>query len=197
MYKYENELNGLLEELDRIDSHGDAEVREKRKEVVKAIEKVLEGVERVVSEAVEKRLSLISTTTPPADGILKGFDVDEGVTEEVTPAQEQAGIPVVVNDAMVPEPSTPVQVEETLVASPEVPSTVDDTVLESDTSVSSGTTTDHPAEPTSIESDAEASTATITPAPVELTSVAEVEQTQSWVPVNAPETLDKIGRAHV
>jgi len=39
VHKYENELNGLLEELDRIGSHGDAEVREKRKEVVQAVEK--------------------------------------------------------------------------------------------------------------------------------------------------------------
>ena len=190
VYRYENELNGLLEELDRIDSHGDAEVREKRKEAVKAIEKVLEGVERVVGEAVEKRLSLISTTTPPADGILKGFDVDEEVAEEATPAQEQVGIPVVVGDAKVPEPSTSVQAEETPVAYAEVPSIADDAVFESDTSVSSGTTTDHPTEPTSIGSGVGAPAATITPATVELTSVAEVEQTQSRVPVNAPETLD-------
>ena len=76
MYKYKYVLNGLLERLDRIDSHGDAEVREKRKEVVKAVESALEEVECADGEAVEKRLSLAApvharylliwfTTLPP------------------------------------------------------------------------------------------------------------------------------------
>ena len=39
---------GSLEEFGRINSYGDAEVREKRRAVVKAIEKALEGVEQVV-----------------------------------------------------------------------------------------------------------------------------------------------------
>ena len=37
VYKYEHELNGLLKELDGI-NRGDAEVRGKRKEVIKAVE---------------------------------------------------------------------------------------------------------------------------------------------------------------
>ena len=192
VYKYENELNGLLEELDRIDSHGDVEVREKRKEVVKAVEKALQGVERVVGEAVEKRLSVISAATPPTDELLKGFDVDEDVVEEVTPAQEQVDIPVdipvVVDDVAVPEPSTSVQVEETLIAPVEVSSPANVTLPESDTLVASDPVTDLPAEPTSIESDVEASTMTITPASVEPTSVTEPIESQ--VPVDAPETVD-------
>ena len=186
VYKYENELNGLLQELDKIDSHGDAEVREKRKEVVKAVERALEGVEHIVGEAVEKRLSFISTTTPPVDGSLKGFDVDEDVTKEVTPPQEQADVPVIA-DVAVPEPSTSVQVEET---SAEVPSPVDDVLPESDAPVASDTTSDLPTESTSTESDVEASTRTITPAPVELTSATEPELAKSQVPANSPETVD-------
>ena len=37
VYKYEHELNGLPKELDGIDC-GDAEVRGKRKEVIKTVE---------------------------------------------------------------------------------------------------------------------------------------------------------------
>ena len=59
MYKYEHELNRLMEGLDRTESRGDAEVRDKRKGVVKAIERVLEKVKCVV-EVVEKRLLLVA-----------------------------------------------------------------------------------------------------------------------------------------
>jgi hypothetical protein len=185
VYKYENELNGLLEELDRIDSHGDAEVRERRKEVVKAVEKALEAVEHVVGEGVGKRLSLASTTTSVAEGSLKGFDVDEDVTEEVAPALEQAEAPVVIDEVTAPEPSTP-----NVVTPAEGPSPVDEALPESNAPTVSETATDLPVEPTSTESDVEASTVTITPAPVERTSVTEPEPTQSQDQVDAPETID-------
>ena len=81
-------LNGLLEQLDRIDSHGDAEVREKRKEVVKAVESALEEVECADGEAVEKRLSLAAPVS----------------------AVEQVDTPVAVGN-VAPEQSTPVQSE--------------------------------------------------------------------------------------
>ena len=160
VYKYENELNGLLEELDRIDSHGDAEVREKRKVVVKAIEKALEGVEHVVGEVVEKRLSLTSAITQTIEEPVKGFDVDEDTIDEVAPAQEPVDSTVVVDHITVSESSTPVQVDETLVIPAEVLAHVEDTLS---------------------ESDVEASTATITPGSVEHTS---------QVQVGAPETVD-------
>ena len=128
VYKYENELNGLLEELDRIDSRGDAEVREKRKEVVKAVEKALEGVEHAVGEAVEKRLSLTSTTTLYAEEPLKGFDVDGEVAEDVTPAPEQVETPAVADEVIAPESDveastatiTPDSVEPASVTEPEL-----------------------------------------------------------------------------
>lgn len=179
VYKYENELSGLLEELDRIDSHGDAEVREKRKEVVKAVEKALEGVERMVSEAVEKKLSLSLTTIPVAGIPLKGFDVDGELIEEASRVPEHVDAPVVVDGLPVPEPSTSVQVEDPLVVPAEAPS-----------SVASDGCTDLPSESTFVESDIEASTATITPGSVEFTSVAETEPIKSQAPADAPESVD-------
>ncbi|KAH9043335.1 hypothetical protein EDB85DRAFT_938726 [Lactarius pseudohatsudake] len=47
---HENMLNGLLEHLDAIESDGDEEVRNTRREVVREVEKALEGLERRVSE---------------------------------------------------------------------------------------------------------------------------------------------------
>ena len=160
VYKYENELNGLLEELDKIDSRGDAEVREKRKEVVKAVEKALEAVERVVGEAIEKRLSFISTTTPVAETPLRGFDVDEDITKEAAPDREPVEIPAVVDETTVP---TPDQVEAVDVTSVEVPSPVNDTLPQSNAPFVAEAAISLHSEPTSIQSDIEVSTTTIIP----------------------------------
>ncbi|KAI0299032.1 hypothetical protein B0F90DRAFT_1730216 [Multifurca ochricompacta] len=68
---YEYALNGLLEQLDAIDSDGDEEVRNVRREVVREVEKALEGVERKVRDRV-----------PPApvaevtQDEVKGYNVD-------------------------------------------------------------------------------------------------------------------------
>jgi len=62
--KYENKLNRLLEELDRVDSYGDAEVREKRKEVVKAVEKALEGVGHSPSKTLPSLLAPLPISAP-------------------------------------------------------------------------------------------------------------------------------------
>ena len=185
VYKYENELSGLLGELDEIDSHGDGEVREKRRVVVKAVEEALKGVERVVSEAVEKRLSLISV-----EGPLKGFDVDEDVTEEASPGPDQVETPVVVDELTVSKPFTPNQMEERVVPSAGGSSPGDEALHESKAPVVSETTSDLPVEPTSIESDVEASTATITPGFFEPASVTEPEPAQSQVQVGAREIVD-------
>ena len=191
VYKYENELNGLLEELDRIDSHGDAEVREKRKEVAKAIEKALEGVENIVGEAVGKRISLTPTTIPVAGELLKGFDVGEDVTEEVDPASQQNDTPVVVDTIAVPEQSISIEAQEPVVAAAEASSPSDEVLPESDALAVSETTVNPSAEPTS-ESDLEASTVVITPASVDLISLTEPEPTQSRVQVNAPEVVEAL-----
>ena len=47
---YEQALNDLLEQLDAIESDGDEEIRNVRREVVKEVEKALEDVERKVRE---------------------------------------------------------------------------------------------------------------------------------------------------
>jgi len=185
VYKYENELSGLLEELDKIDSHGDGEVREKRKAVAKAVEKALKDIEHVVGEVVERRLSLVSVGGP-----LKGFDVDEDITEDISPAPEQVETPAVVDDVTVPELFTPDQMGECVVPSAEGSSPGEKPLPESNAHVVSETTADLPVEPTSTESDVEASTATITPASVEPASVTEPEPTQSQVQVGAQETVD-------
>ena len=78
MHKYQHELNGLLEELGKIDSHCDSEVIGRRKEVVQAVERDLEGGERVASEVVERRSSIVDPSPPVTEGPLKGFDIDEG-----------------------------------------------------------------------------------------------------------------------
>ena len=87
-YKYEHELNRLLEEVDGIESHGDTEVRDKRKEVVKAIERALEAIKRIVGNAVEGRLSLVAPSTPVTEGSLKGFGADGTIVEESSPVDE-------------------------------------------------------------------------------------------------------------
>ncbi|KAH9031909.1 hypothetical protein EDB85DRAFT_1890932 [Lactarius pseudohatsudake] len=51
---YENTLNGLLEQLDAIDSDGDEEVRNVRREVVREVEKALKDLERRVGEQASR-----------------------------------------------------------------------------------------------------------------------------------------------
>ena len=52
---HENTPNGLLEQLDAIESDCDEEVRNVRRKVVKEMEKTLEDLERRVSEKAAKR----------------------------------------------------------------------------------------------------------------------------------------------
>ena len=182
VYKYENELNGLLEELDKIDSHGDEEVREKRKGVVKAVEKALAAVERVVGKVIEKRLSFISTTISAAEVPLRGFDVDEGITEEVAPARGPAEIPTVVDKTTVP---TPDQVEAVGVTSVEVSSQANETPPRPVPFVTEATTSTC-SEPTSTQPDTEAPTMTTTPASV---TEAKPEASQLQAQDEAPEAV--------
>lgn len=179
VYKYESELNSLLQELDRIDSHGDAGVREKRKEVVQAVEKALEGVENVIGETVGKRLSLISTSPTATGESLKGFDVAGAV-----PVETETAV------ATVPAPSTPVPAEETVVVPTESPSPAGEPLPEIKASVVPESTADLPAEQFVPGSDVEGSTATITPQSIEVSSGTETELTGSRVGADAPETVN-------
>ena len=52
---YENTLNGLLEQLDAIDSDGNEEVRSTRREAVREVEKALDDLERKANKSAPKR----------------------------------------------------------------------------------------------------------------------------------------------
>jgi hypothetical protein len=191
VYKYEHELNGLLEELDRIDSHGDTEVRERRKEVVKAVERALEGVERVVGEVVEKRLSLVGPSTTVIEESLKGFDVDDIVDEvSSTSAEEPVDAPIVTDHIDAPEQSTPEQPEAVVAVSVERSSPEKEAIPESNTLVASDDTTTTPhAELPLTEPDFGLPTSTATP---ELTRLAviEPESTEPRLPAEEEESVD-------
>ncbi|KAH9044852.1 hypothetical protein EDB84DRAFT_1674487 [Lactarius hengduanensis] len=62
---YENTLNGLLEQLDAIDSDGDEEVRNVRREVVREVEKALKDLERKVGQEAS-RLQVRKDVEAPA-----------------------------------------------------------------------------------------------------------------------------------
>ena len=80
VHKYEHALNGLLE-------HGDGEVREKIKEVVRAVESASEEVERIVGEVIEKRLSYATSITEEP---IMGFEVDEDMVAPSSTAKQIA-----------------------------------------------------------------------------------------------------------
>ncbi|KAF9785091.1 hypothetical protein BJ322DRAFT_1218799 [Thelephora terrestris] len=187
VYKYENELHGLLEELDRIDSHGDIEVREKRRAVVKAVEKALEGVERVVGEAVEKRLSIVSNAVEAPQEPLNS-DVDDNVTKEALDTQDQVDATVIVNNDSVPEPSIPVLAEETILSSAGVPSSVDEVLPEIATLTVPEMAADLPSEQT-LSEQVEASTTQVTSDSVTSDVGTEAEPTGPEVHSDAPEIV--------
>jgi len=71
---YEHALDGLLEQLDAIESDGDEEVRVERRAVVKEVEKAIEDVERKVRKAREDKVSQAAETE--SDG-LSGTSPDD------------------------------------------------------------------------------------------------------------------------
>ncbi|KAI0285165.1 hypothetical protein BC826DRAFT_1123659 [Russula brevipes] len=78
---YEYALNGLLEQLDAIESDGNEEIRDARREVVREVEKALEDVERKVKERAPR--ATIEVTKEE----LKGYDV-ESEEPEAAPATQ-------------------------------------------------------------------------------------------------------------
>ena len=66
---YESTLNGLLEQLDAIESDGDDEVRNARRDVVREVEKALEDLEQKIS-------SRTPTFQVSKDVEVKGYDVE-------------------------------------------------------------------------------------------------------------------------
>ena len=172
-----------MEKLDGIDSHGDVEVGDKRKEVVKAIERALEGLDRIVGEAIEKRLSLVVSSTPVTEDPLNGFDVDGNAVEEFVPVstKEQIGTQITDNNAEVAERSAPDRSKAAAVTLEE--STPADEVLPEFNNATSVPYVGSP--PT--EPDFRPSASIATPEPVEFT-VTELESTESQVPTEEVET---------
>jgi len=68
---YEYALNGLLEKLDAMESDGNEEIRDARREAVKEVEKALEDVERKVKERAPR-----ATTSEVTKEEVKGYDVE-------------------------------------------------------------------------------------------------------------------------
>ena len=87
---YEHALNGLLEQLDAIESDGDDEVRNVRRDVVREVERALEDVEQKVRER---------TPQAPVPQVTKeevnGYEVESGSEEpealvQVSPSVKDA-----------------------------------------------------------------------------------------------------------
>ncbi|KAI0354213.1 hypothetical protein OH77DRAFT_1496819 [Trametes cingulata] len=105
VHAYEHALNGLLTQLDAVESNGDLAVRGRRKEVVREVERALEAVERRVEESRERsrerarrRSATVvaevkpETTVPEADTVSFALvDTPSPVdTAPATPAPEVA-----------------------------------------------------------------------------------------------------------
>ncbi|KAI0691802.1 hypothetical protein BC835DRAFT_1416979 [Cytidiella melzeri] len=65
VHLYQHALSGLLAKLDEVESHGDEEVRRKRKEVVLQVEQALEEVDRKVAEGSPKAEKIELEPTAP------------------------------------------------------------------------------------------------------------------------------------
>ncbi|KAI0702835.1 hypothetical protein C8T65DRAFT_741511 [Cerioporus squamosus] len=100
LHAYEHALNTLLTRLDAVESNGDLEVRGRRKEVVREVERALEVVERRVEESRERERrasSALSVEAETAPAVAAGEEVkaDKAPAVEPTPVSEAA--PVVDN----------------------------------------------------------------------------------------------------
>ncbi|EIW56424.1 uncharacterized protein TRAVEDRAFT_65667 [Trametes versicolor FP-101664 SS1] len=98
VHSYEHALNGLLTQLDAVESNGDLAVRGRRKEVVREVERALEAVERRVEESRERerersRERRRSAASSPAPSVaasdaetVRPNAVKPEATVEITPA---------------------------------------------------------------------------------------------------------------
>ncbi|KAF8490565.1 hypothetical protein F5888DRAFT_1741188 [Russula emetica] len=80
---YEHALNGLLERLDAIESNGNEEVRDVRREVVREVERALEEVERKVKEQA-RRASVSEVTKQDASDEKSEDPSSASATQSVT-----------------------------------------------------------------------------------------------------------------
>ncbi|KAJ7475740.1 hypothetical protein FB451DRAFT_1397145 [Mycena latifolia] len=93
--QYEHALNGLLAQLDAVDSEGDAGVRTQRKRVVGMVEAALGEVDRIV----EGRWKLFDVRARPSAAVpaATGFNADQASSSAPSPA----GPSTLANDASV------------------------------------------------------------------------------------------------
>jgi hypothetical protein len=82
---YEKALNGLLEQLDAIESDGDEEIRDVRREVVREVERALEDVEQMVEERAPRATAVANAAKEGAEG----YDV-ESEASDAAPAPAPA-----------------------------------------------------------------------------------------------------------
>ncbi|KAI1787381.1 hypothetical protein LXA43DRAFT_1084922 [Ganoderma leucocontextum] len=99
VHVYENALNDLLTRLDAVESHGDLEVRGRRKEVVKEVERALEAMERRIEESRERsqegtRRWSVSSQMSDASATVTPYNVHSSANVEVAVAAEAATIKV-------------------------------------------------------------------------------------------------------
>jgi hypothetical protein len=79
---YEQALNGLLEQLDAIESDGDEEVRDARRDVVREVERALEDVERQVKKMAPQEAPIAELNKEEIDGYEIGGEADTSADVE-------------------------------------------------------------------------------------------------------------------
>ena len=132
----------------------------------------MEGLERVVGEAVEKRFSLAVSSTSVTKVPLNEFDADGSIVEEFVPAstEEQIGTPLTGNNVEVAGRSAPDQSEAGAVISLEESTPADKVLPEFNTAaVPDDATTAPYVDSPPAESDFGPSASIATPEPVEFT----------------------------
>ena len=71
---YQQALNGLLEQLDAIESDGDEEVRDARRDVVREVERALEDVERQVKKKAPQEAPVLEASKEEVNGYDIGIE---------------------------------------------------------------------------------------------------------------------------
>jgi BAG domain len=99
VHAYENTLGSLLERLDSIESGGDSEVREARREVVKAVEGALEAVKSAVEDEIAKRADLSKDIIVDQPEPSTEHSGELASDKEVPPASPELNPPVLVLEA--------------------------------------------------------------------------------------------------
>ncbi|KAI0799605.1 hypothetical protein BC629DRAFT_184662 [Irpex lacteus] len=126
VHVYEHALNGLLAKLDEVDSHGDEEVRRRRKEVVLEVEKALAEVDRKVAEASPK----LEKSNLPEEFEICPLPTAPVATEAVVISNEAETKPEVAKEALIAsseDSRPPLVTEESVPAATQSEATEEDT----------------------------------------------------------------------